>query len=65
MHKLQDMIDTVFGDVTQKPGPHLPSEAAMERDRKFVEAAGKIEKLKKARLAQSRSSRNRLLTERS
>jgi hypothetical protein len=50
MHKLQDMIDTVFGDIDQKPGSHLPSEAAIERDRRFAEAASKLEKLKQARL---------------
>ena len=50
MHKLQDMIDTVFGDITQTPEPHEPSEVAIQRDRKFVETASKIEKLKRARL---------------
>jgi hypothetical protein len=55
MHKLQDMIDTVFGDLNHKPGPHLPSEAGIERDRRFAEAVSKLEKLKQARLqAQSR-----------
>lgn len=55
MHKLQDMIDTVFGDVNHKPGSHSPSDAAMERDRRFAEAASKLDKLRQARLqAQSR-----------
>jgi hypothetical protein len=55
MHKLQDMIDTVFGDVSQKPGSHSPNDAAIERDRRFAEAAGKMDKLRQARLsAQSR-----------
>ena len=55
MNRLQHIIDTVFGDVSQKPGVHSASEAAMERDRRFAEAASKLEKLKQARLqAQSR-----------
>jgi hypothetical protein len=55
MHKLQDTIDTVFGNVAQKPGPHEPSEVAIQRDRRFVELANRIEKLKQARLlAQAR-----------
>jgi hypothetical protein len=55
MHKLQDMIDTVLGDRDEKPGSHLPSGAAIKRDRRFAEAASKLEKLKQARLqAQSR-----------
>lgn len=55
MQKLQDVIDTVFGDIAQKPGSPLPSDVAIERDRRFVEAACKIERLKQARLsAQSR-----------
>ena len=57
MQKLQDVIDTVFGDIAQKPGSHLPSDVAIERDRRFVEAACKIERLKQARLsAQARKS---------
>ena len=31
MQKLQDVIDTVFGDIAQKPGSHLPSDVAIER----------------------------------
>jgi hypothetical protein len=55
MHKLQDMIDTVFGDVSQKPDGHSPSDRATERDRRFAEAAGKLDQLRQARLqAQSR-----------
>jgi hypothetical protein len=50
MHKLQDMIDTVFGDVSQKPQAHSASEVAIQRDQKFQEAASKIERLKRARL---------------
>jgi hypothetical protein len=57
MHKLQDIIDTVFSDINQKPRPSLPSDAALERDRRFAEAASKLKKLKQARLqAQSRDS---------
>jgi hypothetical protein len=61
MHKLKDMIDTVFGDVSQKPGAHSTSEVATQRDHRFREAANKIERLKQARLqAQSCGSRNPL-----
>ena len=55
MHKLQDMIDPVFAGINQKPRPLAPSETAELRDRRLREAAGKIERLKQARLqAQSR-----------
>lgn len=55
MEKLHDMIDTVFGDINQKPAPQAPSDAAVQRDQAFAAAASKIEKLKQARLqAQSR-----------
>ena len=55
MEKLQEMIDSLLGDIVQKPGPLTPSEVAIQRDRQFVETARKIEKLKQARLqAQSR-----------
>jgi hypothetical protein len=64
MHKLKDMIDTVFSDVSQKPGVQTPSEVAIQRDQKLREAASKIERLKQARLqAQSCNGRNLLLTE--
>ena len=55
MHKLQAIIDSVFGDIGQKPRALSPSDVAIQRDRNFVETASKIEKLKQARLqAQSR-----------
>ena len=50
MQKLQEMIDTMFGDINQKPRPLSPSDTAILRDRSLVEVAGKIEKLKQARL---------------
>ena len=60
MHKLQDMIDTVFGDVSQQPAAHL-SEVAIQRDHRFRETASKIECLKQARLqAQACSNWNLL-----
>jgi hypothetical protein len=49
MQKLQEMIDTVLGDINQKPRPHVPSDTALERDRRFAEAASKLEKLRVAR----------------
>ena len=49
MQKLQEIIDTVLGDINQKPEPHAPSEVAVERDRRFAEAASKLEELRLAR----------------
>ena len=54
MQKLQEMIDTVFGDINQKPEPHPPSDVAVERDRRFAEAGSKLEKLRQARLQAQR-----------
>jgi hypothetical protein len=54
MQKLQEMIETVLGDINQKPRPHAPSDVAVERDRRFAEAAGKLEKLRQARLQAQR-----------
>ena len=55
MQKLQDMIDIVLGDNKHKPHPQAPSDVAIERDRRLVEVASKIQKLKQARLqAQAR-----------
>ena len=55
MQKLQTAIDTLFADIDQKRRPLAPSETAELRDRRLVEVASKIEKLKRARLsAQSR-----------
>jgi hypothetical protein len=50
MQKLQEIIDTVLGDIVQGPEPHVPSDVAVERDRRFAEAASKLEKLRLARL---------------
>jgi hypothetical protein len=49
--KLQEMIDAAFGAQPQPPAPQVPSEAFQERDRAFVVQAGKIERLRLARLA--------------
>jgi hypothetical protein len=54
MQKLQEIIDTVLGDINQKPEPHAPSDVAVERDRRFAEAASKLEKLRLARLQAQR-----------
>ena len=56
MQKLQDVVDTLFGDIDEKPEPLAPSDVAIERDRRFTEAASKLEKLRQARL-QARSRR--------
>jgi hypothetical protein len=37
------MIDSVFGDIDQKPGTLTSSDVAAQRDRKFAETASKIE----------------------
>ena len=50
MHKLQDTIDRLFGDIDQKPAPQSLSDVAIRRDQAFVETAGKVERLKEARL---------------
>ena len=54
MPKLQEIIDTVLGDINQKPEPLPPSDVAVERDRRFAEAASKLEKLRLARLQAQR-----------
>ena len=50
MHKLQDMIDTVLGDITSKPMPQPKDHSTLERERAFAESARKIQMLKEARL---------------
>ena len=50
MHKLQETIDRLFGDIDQKPVPQSLSDLAIQRDQAFVETVGKIERLKEARL---------------
>jgi hypothetical protein len=55
MQKLQDTIDTLLADINTKPWPIAPSDTAILRDRRLLEVASKIQKLKQARLqAQSR-----------
>jgi hypothetical protein len=54
MQKLQDTIDTLFADINPKPRPIAVSDTANLRDRRLVEVASKIQKLKEARL-QTRS----------
>ena len=55
MEKLQDMIDTVFGDIDQKPAAQSLSEVAIERERAFAESARKLEVLRAARMAKAES----------
>lgn len=43
MEKLQDMIDTAFGDTDHKPAGQSLSEVAIERQRAFTESARKVE----------------------
>lgn len=50
MHKLQDMIDTVLGDIASKPLPHPKDHSTLERERAFAESARKVQVLKEARL---------------
>ena len=50
MQKLQDTIDTLFADIKENPRPVAPSDAAVLRDRRLLEMASRIEKLKQARL---------------
>ena len=55
MQKPQEMIDIVLGDNTNRPRPHATSDVTIERDRRFMEVASKVQKLKQARLqAQAR-----------
>jgi hypothetical protein len=55
MQKLQDTIDTLLADIDPKSRPIAPSDTAILRDRRLVEVASKIQKLKQARQqAQSR-----------
>ena len=55
MEKLQDMIDTVFGDIAHKPPAQSLNEGAVERERAFAESARKLETLRAARLAKAQS----------
>jgi len=50
MQKLQDMIDTVMGDINCKPMPQPRDPSALERERSFAERARKLHMLREARL---------------
>jgi hypothetical protein len=50
MQKLQDMIDTVMGDVNSKPAPQPKDSSTLERERSFAERARKLQMLRDARL---------------
>jgi hypothetical protein len=55
MQKLQDMIDTVLGDINSKPMPQPKDHSTLERERAFAERARKLQMLREARLrAQTR-----------
>jgi hypothetical protein len=51
MEKLQDIVDTVFGAVNNRPAPQSPNDFTIQRQRAFDESARKIEALRRARLA--------------
>lgn len=55
MEKLQEIVDTVFGAVNNRPAPQTPNEFTLQRQRAFDENARKIEALRRARLGQSSS----------
>jgi len=50
MEKLQEIVDTVFGAVSNQPAPLSPNEFTVQRQRAFDESARKIEALRRARL---------------
>ena len=50
MEKLQEIVDTVFGTVSNQPAPQSPNEFTVQRQRAFDESARKIEALRRARL---------------
>lgn len=50
MEKLQDIVDTVFGAVSNRPSPQSPNDFTLQRQRAFDERAQKIEALRRARL---------------
>lgn len=50
MHNLQDLIDTCFADIEEKPATRELSEVAIQRDQAFAKAASKLAKLRQARL---------------
>ena len=55
MQKLQDMIDTVLGDINPEPTPQPKDPSTLERERSFAERARKLQMLREARLrAQTR-----------
>ena len=50
MAKLQDIVDAVFGAVSNQPAPQSPNDFTLQRQRAFDERAQKIEALRRARL---------------
>lgn len=50
MHKLQVVIDVIFGNVDVDPIPQRPSEMALEKEKAFEGNRRKMENLKEARL---------------
>ena len=53
MDKLQNLIDTAFGQRAAERALQEPNEFTVERQRAFEESAKKIEALRKVRLARS------------
>jgi hypothetical protein len=55
MQKLQDMIDTVMGNINSKPMPQPKDPSTLERERAFAERARQLQMLREVRLrAQSK-----------
>lgn len=50
MEKLQEIVDTVFGAVDNRPAPQSPNAFTIQRQRELEEAARKIDALRRARL---------------
>jgi hypothetical protein len=50
MEKLQEIVDAVFGAVSDQPAPRPQNEFTVQRQRAFDESARKIEALRRARL---------------
>ena len=50
MQNLQDTIDALLADIKPSSRPVAPSDVAIQRDRRLLEIASKIQKLKEVRL---------------
>lgn len=57
MDKMQEMLDTVFGQTRAPRDPQQPNDFTLERERELAERARKIEALRKARMAREAAGR--------